>query len=159
MKVAALDSEIVADFEALDNVKAQPFFFGEEVIRYGLRENVKGNELAKSPDLTADVSLRYETTFSSGTEFSGTVQYTHRGGFSQRIFNNPAVDSVDSYDVLSLVASFDFDGGAWGVDLMAMNALDEDGVNSRMTDVFGVSATGEEYIAPRQVMAKVRYNF
>jgi len=159
MKVAALDSEIVADFDALDNVKAQPFFFGEEVIRYGLRENVKGNELAKSPDLTADVSLRYETTFSSGTEFSGTVQYTHRGGFSQRIFNNPAVDSVDSYDVLSLVASFDFDGGTWGVDLMAMNALDEDGVNSRMTDVFGVSATGEEYIAPRQVMAKIRHNF
>jgi iron complex outermembrane receptor protein len=159
MKIATLNSEITADFDALDNVKAQPYFFGQELIRYNLRENVKGNSLAKSPDLTADISLRYEKTLASGNEFSGTVQFTYRGEFSQRIFENPAVDDVDAYEVLNLVASWDRAGGDWGIDLMAMNVLDEDGVNSRMTDVFGVSATGVELIPPRQVMAKVRYSF
>ena len=41
----------------LDNVDAYQYFFGEEDLRYGLRENVKGNELAKTPDFTADATV------------------------------------------------------------------------------------------------------
>ena len=40
-----------------------------------------------------------------------------------------------------------------------LNASDEDGVNSSMTDVFGVAATGLELIPPRQVMTRLRYSF
>lgn len=157
MKVSALDTEITSSFEALDNVPAAASF--DQTVRYALRQDVKGNELAKAPNLTADISLRYEIVWDSGTEFSGTVQYTYRGGFSQRIFDNPDVDHVDSYEVVNLVASFDLPGETWGFDLMALNLFDEEGVNSRMTDVFGVAATGEQLIAPRQYMAKVRYQF
>ena len=42
---------------------------------------------------------------------------------------------------------------------MAYNIGDKAGVNSRMTDVFGVSATGIELIPPRQIMGRLRYNF
>ena len=35
---------------------------------------------------------------------------------------------------------------------MILNASDKDGVNSSMTDVFGVAGTGIELIAPRQFM-------
>jgi iron complex outermembrane receptor protein len=42
---------------------------------------------------------------------------------------------------------------------MAYNLLDEDGINSAMTDVFGVNETGFQYVAPRQIMARFRYNF
>ena len=48
---------------------------------------------------------------------------------------------------------------AWGFDLMIFNATNEDGINSAMTDVFGVNATGIEFIPPRQVMARISYTF
>ena len=67
MNLAFLDSEVTSDYMVLDNVDAYQYFFGQEDLRYGLRENVKGNELAKSPEFTADVNLTYETSLSSGT--------------------------------------------------------------------------------------------
>jgi iron complex outermembrane receptor protein len=36
---------------------------------------------------------------------------------------------------------------------------DEDGINSSMTDVFGIAATGLEFIPPRQVMTRISYDF
>ncbi|MAQ98902.1 MAG: hypothetical protein CMD50_06615, partial [Gammaproteobacteria bacterium] len=72
---------------------------------------------------------------------------------------NPIVDAIDAYDILNLTASFDFVGDKWGLDLMILNATDEDGVNSSMTDVFGVAATGLELIPPRQFMARLSMNY
>ncbi|WGL15185.1 TonB-dependent receptor [Microbulbifer bruguierae] len=158
LKLAAIESEITSDFDALDNVAVSGTFFGDELLRYNSRENVKGKELAKTPGVTADLSLQYSNTFASGTAFTGTLQYTYRGSFSQRIFENPAVDKVPAYNLVNAVAAFDLPN-SWGFDLMAMNLFDEDGVNSRMSDVFGVNATGEELIPPRQLMARARYQF
>ena len=42
---------------------------------------------------------------------------------------------------------------------MILNASDEDGVNSSMTDVFGVAASGIELIPPRQIMARLSMNY
>ena len=39
------------------------------------------------------------------------------------------------------------------------SSADEDGMNSAMTDVFGVAGTGIELIPPRQVMGRVSYEF
>ena len=159
MNLAFLDSEVSSDYEALDNVTAYQYFWGEEDLRLGLRTNIKGNELAKTPEFTADVSLKYETVMSSGTLFTGILQYVKRGEFQQRVNNNPLVDAIDAYDILNLTASFDFVGDKWGLDLMILNASDEDGVNSSMTDVFGVAATGIELIPPRQIMARLSMNY
>ena len=159
MNLAFLDSEVSSDYEALDNVTAYQYFWGEEDLRLGLRTNIKGNELAKTPEFTADVSLKYETVMSSGTLFTGILQYVKRGEFQQRVNNNPLVDAIDAYDILNLTASFDFVGDKWGLDLMILNATDEDGVNSSMTDVFGVAATGIELIPPRQIMARLSMNY
>ncbi len=54
---------------------------------------------------------------------------------------------------------FDFVGDKWGLDFMILNATDEDGVNSSMTDVFGVAATGLELIPPRQYMLRLSMNY
>jgi iron complex outermembrane receptor protein len=75
------------------------------------------------------------------------------------VFNNPEVDVVDAYDIVNVVASYDTEDTVWGLDLMALNVFDEDGVNSSMTDVFGVNETGFQYVPPRQLMARVRYSF
>jgi len=159
MNLSFLDSEVTSDYLVLDNVDAYQYFFGQEDLRYGLRENVKGNELAKSPEFSADVSLTYETALSSGSLFTGILQYVQRGDFQQRVSNNPAVDAIDSYDLLNLTASIDFVGDKWGLDFKILNASDEDGVNSSMTDVFGVAATGLELIPPRQFMVRIRMSY
>ena len=159
MNLAFLDSEISSDYEALDNVDAYQYFFGEEDLRYGLRKNIKGNELAKTPEFTADITMTYETVLSSGTMFTGILQYVERGEFQQRVNNNPIVDAIDAYDILNLTASLDFVGDKWGLDFMILNATDEDGVNSSMTDVFGVAATGLELIPPRQYMLRLSMNY
>ena len=159
INVSHLDSEVTSDYMVLDNVDAYQYFFGQEDLRYGLRENVKGNELAKSPEFSADISLKYETVLASGSPFTGIVQYIRRGDFQQRVSNNSIVDAIDSYDLLNLTASIDFADEKWGLDFKILNATDEDGVNSSMTDVFGVAATGLELIPPRQFMIRLRMSY
>ena len=46
-----------------------------------------------------------------------------------------------------------------GIDFMILNASDKDGVNSAMTDVFGVAGTGIELIPPRQFILRVRKSY
>jgi len=159
INVSHLDSEVTSDYMVLDNVDAYQYFFGQEDLRYSLRENVKGNELAKSPDFSADISLTYETILASGSPFTGIIQYIRRGDFQQRVSNNSIVDAIDSYDLLNLTASIDFADEKWGLDFKILNATDEDGVNSSMTDVFGVAATGLELIPPRQFMVRLRMSY
>ena len=158
MNLASIDSEVSADYEVLDNVLAFGYFFGEEDLRYALRENVKGNELAKTPDFTADVSLTYETVLSSGNTLTTIFQFIKRSEFMQRVSNNPAVDIVPAYQVFNLTVGLDFNNN-FGIDFMLLNAGDEDGMNSSMTDVFGVAATGLEFIPPRQFMTRLSYDF
>ena len=159
MNLAFLDSEVTSDYMVLDNVDAYQYFFGQEDLRYGLRENVKGNELAKSPEFTADINLTYETSLPSGALVTSIFQFIHRGDFQQRVSNNPAVDAIDSYDLINFTLGFDFIGDKWGLDFMILNATDEDGVNSSMTDVFGVAATGLELIPPRQYMLRLSMTY
>ena len=158
MNLASIDSEVSADYEVLDNVLAFGYFFGQEDIRYGLRENVKGNELAKTPDFTADATLTYETVLSSGNGLTAIFQYIKRSEFMQRVSNNPVVDVVPGYSVFNITVGLDFNNNL-GVDFMLLNAGDEDGMNSSMTDVFGVAATGQEFIPPRQFMTRLSYDF
>ena len=158
MNLAFLDSEVTSDYEALDNVLAYPYFFGEEDIRYGLRENVKGNQLAKTPELTADITLKYETNLASGNSLTTILQYVKRGDFQQRVSNNPLVDYVQHYQIGNITTSIGFSDDL-EVDFMLLNVTDEAGVNSSMTDVFGVASTGLELIPPRQFMTRIRYSF
>ena len=44
-------------------------------------------------------------------------------------------------------------------ELIGKNLFDKDGINARFTDVFGVGATGDELIAPRQIMLRIGAEF
>ena len=158
MNLAFLDSEVTSDYDVLDNVDAYQYFFGEEDLRYALRENVKGNKLAKSPEFTADISLIYESELSSGNPISAIGQFIYRGDFEQRVSNNSIVDSIPSYQIFNLTIGVEFKNDI-GLDIILLNAGDKDGINSSMTDVFGVAATGLEFIPPRQLMTRISYNF
>ena len=158
LRVAYLDTEVTSSYEALDNLNAELYFFGEEPIRYSLREDIRGNELAKSPELTANFGIEYNTETQYGL-LTPTAEFIYRGDFQQRVFNNPFIDQVDSYSIVNFTASLDLIGDQWGVDFMVLNAGDKDGMNSSMTDGFGVAGTGIEYIPPRQYMGRVSYSF
>jgi iron complex outermembrane receptor protein len=160
--LAFIDSEVSSDYEVLDNVDAFQYSAeGEELIRYGLRENVKGNSLAKTPESNADLSLIYETGLASGNDLTAILQVIKRGDFMQRVSNNPVVDAIDGYTVINLSVGIEYSENypINKLDLILLNASDKDGVNSSMTDVFGVAATGIELIPPRQFMVRVSKNF
>ena len=89
---------------------------------------------------------------------NSSLQLVKRGKFFQRIVNNPVQDPVDGYEIINFSSGVDYASG-WGFDIMVTNVGDEDGMNSAMTDVFGVGATGIEYIPPRQVMTRLSYDF
>ena len=158
MNLGFIDSEVSSDFEVLDNVLAFQYFFGEEALRYDLRENVNGNELAKTPDFTADISITYETELSSGNSLTSVFQFVKRGEFMQRVNNNSSVDKVPDYQIFNMSVGLDFKNDL-SLDFILLNVGDEDGLNSAMTDVFGVAATGLEFIPPRQIMTRLSYKF
>jgi iron complex outermembrane receptor protein len=158
LRISTLDTEITADYEALDNIKSELYFFGEEPQRYALRENIKGNQLAKSPEFTANFGLQYNGELKSGVPLRATAEVIYRGDFQQRVFNSPFVDQVDSYTIVNLTTSLEINDSA-GIDFMILNASDKDGVNSAMTDVFGVAGTGIELIPPRQFILRVRKSY
>ena len=133
--------------------------FCYEDIRLGNAQDITGNELAKSPDLTMDVTLSYEEELPSGSVLSSSLGWVYRGDFMQRVNNNTLIDPIDAYTIINFTASFQPAASNVSYDLMIMNATDEDGVNSSMTDVFGANATGLELIPPRQIMARVTAKF
>ena len=169
--MAWLDTEITSDHLALDNVRSEgatnallgqglALFSNEvQIARAGQIQNVNGNELAKTPSFTANVALNWSKDLEDWGELRNTLQYIYRGGFKHRIFNNSVTDIVPSYDILDLVLGFYPDSADWHIELVAKNLTDEDGINARFTDVFGVGATGDELIAPRQMMVQFGMTF
>ena len=158
MNLGFIDTEVTSEYEVLDNVLAYQYFLDEEQERYDLREDVKGNMLAKTPEFTADATLTYEGELASGNPINVILQFIRRGEFMQRVSNNPFVDTVPEYQIFNLTVGVDFPNNM-DLDFLLLNATDENGINSSMTDVFGVAATGIELIPPRQVLTRLSYNF
>ena len=170
-RLAWLDTEITSSHLALDNVESEAatnallaqgisLFSPEvEIARAGQIADVQGNELAKTPGFTANLALTYSHTLAAWGDIEGTVSYTHRGDFRHRIFNNPLTDEVDGYDTVDLLVRFLPADAPWRLELIGKNLTDEDGINARFTDVFGVGATGDQFIPPRQLMVRVGIDF
>ena len=166
-RLAWLSTEISSRHLALDNVSSDAAtnallaagrpLFGPEIqrARAAAITNVQGNELAKTPRFTGSLLLRYVGGLGAWGEWSASSQYIHRGKFQQRIFNNPRTDAVPSYGVVDVTLGLRPNAADWKLELLLRNATDEAGVNARFTDVFGVGATGEELIPPRQAMVRV----
>ena len=153
-----LDTEITGSFVYLDNIDAEQYGFGQEDLRLAAATDIRGNELAKSPEYTADISLTHIADFPSGNTMTSTLQYIYRGEFFQRVANKTAQDFVPSYEIINLTFGIDF-SDSMGLDFVFANLTDEDGVNSTMTDVFGTAGTGVELIPPRQFFTRFSVDF
>ena len=167
-----IETEITADHFALDNVQSDiatnallaqgvnQFSDQVQIARAAEITNVKGNELAKTPNFTANLALTWEGFVENWGELSNSLQYIYRGDFKHRMFNNPLTDMVPDYEVLDFVLGFTpQSNNDLRFEFVAKNLTDEDGTNARFTDVFGVGATGVELIGPRQIMLRVQMSF
>ncbi len=170
-RLAWLDTEITSSHLALDNVASEAAtnallaqglnLFSPEIERARASQiaDVQGNELAKTPGFTANLALTYSHSLPAWGNIEGTISYTHRGDFRHRIFNNPLTDEVDGYDTVDLLVRLLPADTNWRLELIGKNLTDEDGINARFTDVFGVGATGDQFIPPRQLMVRVGIDF
>ena len=171
LRVSLLNTEITSHHRSLDNVAsdattnallAQGFaLFGPEIQRARAENivDVFGNELAKSPRSTVSFGVNYEQSLFDEGELLVSLQINHRGSYQYRIFNNPDTDFVPEYTTVNAIGRFEPVDGDWYVTLRAINLTDTDGVNARFTDVFGVGASSEELIPPRQILLGIGISF
>lgn len=165
-----MDGEFTDDFFALDVVDFRealvPFVVGlftpagvPTRIALSRQTNLKGNTPPKLVDLTARLGLTNNRRLAGGGTFTSRIDYVHRGEYQYRVFNNPLVDTVPSYDTVNLFFRYQPGEKGFAFSLSATNLFDEDGVNSRFSNPFALLTTSEEYIPPREVIASVSYAF
>ncbi|MCY3857760.1 MAG: TonB-dependent receptor [Gammaproteobacteria bacterium] len=171
LRISKLDTSITSHHRSLDNVAsdaatnallAQGFaLFGPEIQRARAENivDVFGNELAKSPRSTVSLGINYERALFDIGQLFASVQMNQRGAYQYRIFNNPATDFVPAYTTINAILRFEPLDKDWHVTLRVINASNTDGVNARFTDVFGVGASSEELIPPRQFLVGVGLSF
>ncbi len=165
-----LDGEMVGDYFALDPSRAHDATLSAAALGYGpfdaytigLRaqqvRNTKGNKPPKLPKAQGAVTLTHTADIGPG-ELRSWAEALYRGGFQYRIFNDGARDRVPAYTVVNFGAEYTLADRPVSFRLAVTNAFDKAGVNSRYTNPFGRFTTSQEYIAPRQAIATVRYEF
>ncbi len=121
--------------------------------------NLNGNEPPKLVDLSARLGLVNTHGFADGGVLTSRVEYVHRGEYQYRVWNNPLVDTVPDYDTVNLHFQYAFAKWPLSLALGVTNLFDEDGVNARFSNPFGVLQTSEEFIPPREVIGTLRYEF
>lgn len=119
--------------------------------------NLKGNTPPKLVDFSARMALTNTHEMGNGT-LTSRIEYVHRGEYQYRVYNNPLVDTVPSYDIFNLSFDYHMPGRNLTIGLGASNLFDEDGVNSRFSNPFGLLTTSEEFIPPREVFGYFRLN-
>nr|WP_232793204.1 TonB-dependent receptor [Caulobacter hibisci] len=165
-----LDGEMVGDYFALDPSRAHDATLAAAALGYGpfdaytigLRaqqvRNTNGNKPPKLPKAQGAITLTHTADVGPG-QLRSWAEALYRGGFQYRIFNDGARDRVPGYTAVNIGAEYALTDRPVTLRLSVTNLLDKAGVNSRYTNPFGRFTTSQEYIAPRQVIATVRYEF
>jgi iron complex outermembrane receptor protein len=121
--------------------------------------NLKGNTPPKLVDLTARLALINKHNFSNNAVLSSRLEFIHRGEFQARVFNNSLVDTVPSYNIVNLLFNYQLANERFNLGVGATNLFEENGVNGRFSNPFGLLSTSEEYIPPQEVFVGIRYDF
>jgi iron complex outermembrane receptor protein len=122
-------------------------------------KNLNGATPPAMPNVSGSVNASYtlDTEFGS---FTPRVEYVYRGSEWARIFNDPTLDKIPSYQVVNLNLEY---LPSWSprvrMDIAATNVFDVAGVNSQYTDPYGTDQTSRQYIPPRQVIFTIGYSF
>jgi len=164
-----MESEVIEGRDAIDRAEAENASVAlilnsastDEInaAREATAVSLTGNELAKTPDLVANVRLSYAHELDNGGTLRSSLGYTHRGGYFARVFNSPERDVVESYDIAHLNLNYTPSHGNWDIELNVRNLFDDDSIASVHTDTYGIGVTSEQYLAPRVITLQARYFF
>lgn len=158
------DGDIDSDLFVLDTVDFLNSGFGRFTPtgvsdRASLRVNLRGNTPPKLVKESTRLFLSYNYPLKNGSLFSTGMEYIYRGEFQYRVFNHPDIDTVPSYNTAGVFFQLDFGSVPLTASLNVSNIFDEDGVNSRFSNPYGLHTTSEEFIPPRQVVVRAHYRF
>ena len=133
-------------------------FYDAVLAREAAREDIKGNDVPKLPQWQGSASLTYNALVGPG-ELTARAQYIYRGDFYYRVFNNPEYDYTPSYEQVNLYLRYDLDNPPVFVSFSVTNLFDTAGVNSSFSDPYGSAQGFRTYIAPRQAMFSIGFDF
>ncbi|UAL12767.1 TonB-dependent receptor [Caulobacter segnis] len=170
--VSLLKGEFDKDYYALDQAKAEAAqnaagypgylfwtnFFPAVLARDAVRQNINGNDVPKLPDVQGSLSATYTNHLGPGF-LTAKAEYTYRGQYQYRLFNEGAIDTVPSYDVVNLFFKYEPDDSKVALSLSVTNLFDTAGLNSRFSDPYGSAQVTDTFIPPRQWIASVGYKF
>jgi iron complex outermembrane recepter protein len=170
--LSAEDGEIQGDFNTLDSTILNRLaannancgnggqFFNPACWAAELKaqRNIGGNMPPKMPSVQGSIAISYDFPVYAGT-LTPRVEYVYRGQMWARVFAEPSVDNIPSYDLVNLNFEYVPDDGQWKVDFAVTNLFNEAGVNSKYTDPYGSFQTSEQFISPRQFLGTVSYSF
>jgi iron complex outermembrane receptor protein len=166
------DGAIQGDYFALDSTVQQHIIATAPACKFGGQffnpgcwaaelgaiRNIGGNAPAKLSNILASLAISYDFSVYGGM-LTPRIEYIYRGDFWQRIFAEPGIDHVPSYDLVNLNFEYIPTDAPWKVSFSVTNLFDEAGINSRYTDPYGTFTTSQQYIPPRQIMGTVSYEF
>jgi iron complex outermembrane receptor protein len=165
-----LDSRITDDFIALDGVKAAAaelplilagagnFADSVTLARNAVRQNLKGNDLAKTPPFAANLTTSLTTPGAGDFVGTASVTVSYRAALQSRIFNNPAIDRVPGYTLVNAQLGLKYKDNL-EFTLTVQNLFDRTVIASRFTDTFGVYSTFDQLSPPRTAILAARYTF
>ncbi len=149
--------------EKIDIANGGPFNGNDVSQRFGAfysaNSDVFGHQLPKVPPFTGNVSLQHAYYFASGAKLQSSLHLIYRNPYYFRIYNSPSTDKVPQQRQLDMNLSYLSADKHWHADLVVVNLTDSDSVNSRYTDNFGTFITANYYVPPRQIIARIGYNF
>ena len=176
--LSVLGGEVASDYNTIDSTIQQKLIATVPACEFGgaffnpacfkaeeaADVNIKGNSPAKLPNVLASLALAYDFSIPDGMIipagiFTPRISYVFRGTFSQRIFNQPGIDSVPAYSLVNLNFEYIPTDSNLTVQLTITNLTDKAGVVSRYTDPYGTFTTSQQFTPPRQIMGTVGYSF
>ncbi len=170
--ITAMGGRFDGNYKAIDATTAQNVYSTNSACAYGgqyynpacwaavenAAKSLHGNKPAKLPSLQGSANATYTAPLGKG-QLSSRVEVVYRGDFFYRVFNEGALDRVPAYTIWNLHFEYQPADSPWTFSVTGSNLANRAGVNSRFTDPYGVGATSQEYIAPRQVVGTVAYAF
>lgn len=171
--LSLMHGEFTGDYNALDPTQATLAqnaagfagtggffgnFYAASLVRDGARQNINGNDVPQMPSVQGSAAASWTGQVGPG-EFSARVQYIYRGKYTSRVFDFGDQDKTPSYQQVNLFASYALADTGLHVSATVTNLFDVNGVNSRYTDPYGSAQVFDTYIAPRQAIFSVGYEF
>jgi len=169
---AALGGEFNKDYLALDPAAASDAqnaagypdwlfwsnYYAAALVRESVRSNINGNDIPKLPGFQGTAALTFTHKVGPG-ELTARAQYLYRGKFFYRVFNDPFYDLTPSYQTVNLYARYALEKTPIYFSASVSNLFDVNGVNSRFSDPYGSAQGFETYIAPRQAIFSIGFEF